>query len=107
MITTYDGNPVEFIFTPASTADITAFKLMEIDLPLDASIFGDEVYTQYPLENDLQEFEKIRLIVDRKTSPTRQYSGSIQYLQSFLRKRIRNHFSRLTSMLPRKNTCGY
>jgi hypothetical protein len=33
MITTSDGKPVEFIITPASTADITAFKLMEINLP--------------------------------------------------------------------------
>lgn len=28
-MTTCDGKPVEFIITPASTADITAFKLME------------------------------------------------------------------------------
>ena len=34
MITTHDGKPIEFIITPASMADITAFKLMEIDLPL-------------------------------------------------------------------------
>ena len=67
MITTKDGKPIEFIITPASTADITAFKLMEIDLPTDASIYGDKAYTQYSLEDDLQEFEKIRLIADRKT----------------------------------------
>lgn len=29
MITTNEGKPVEFIITPASVADITAFKLME------------------------------------------------------------------------------
>lgn len=102
MITTYDGKPVEFIITPASTADITAFKLMEIDLPLNASIYGDKAYTQYSFEDDLQEFEKIRLIADRKTNATRQHSGCIQYLQSVLRKRIETTFSQLTSMLPRK-----
>jgi hypothetical protein len=102
MITTRDGKPVEFIITPASTADITAFKLMEIDLPQNASIYGDKAYTQYSLEDDLQEFEKIRLIADRKTNATRQHSGCLQYLQSVLRKRIETTFSQLTSMFPRK-----
>ena len=102
MITTRDGKPVEFIITPASTADITAFKLMEIDLPQNASIYGDKAYTQYFLEDDLQEFEKIRLIADRKTNATRQHSGCLQYLQSVLRKRIETTFSQLTSMFPRK-----
>lgn len=48
----------------------TAFKLMEIDLPLDASIYGDKAYIQYSLEDDLQEFEKIRWVADRKTKAT-------------------------------------
>ena len=32
MLTNSKGNPIEFIITPASVADITAFKIMEIDL---------------------------------------------------------------------------
>ena len=102
MITTGDGKPVEFIITPASVADITAFKLMEIDLPQGASIYGDKAYTQYSFEDDLQEFEKIKLIADRKTNATRQHSGYVRYLQSVLRKRIETTFSQLTSMFPRK-----
>ena len=77
MITTANGKPVEFIITPASMADITAFKLMEISLPEEASIYGDKAYTQYSLEDDLQEFEKIKLIADRKANATRQHSGCI------------------------------
>lgn len=102
MITTDDGKPVEFIITPASIADITAFRLMEIDLPQGALIYGDKAYTQYSFEDDLQEFEKIKLIADRKTNATRQHSGCVQYLQSILRKRIETTFSQLTLMLPRK-----
>lgn len=102
MITTCEGRPVEFIITPASTADITAFKLMEIDLPQGASIYGDKAYTQYSLEDELQEFEKIKLIADRKKNATRQHSGYIQYSQSILRKRIETTFSQVTAMLPRK-----
>jgi len=102
MITTNDGKPVEFIIMPASIADITAFRLMEIDLPQGASIYGDKAYTQYSFEDDLQEFEKIKLIADRKTNATRQHSGCVRYLQSILRKRIETTFSQLTSMFPRK-----
>jgi IS5 family transposase len=102
MITTVNGKPVEFIITPASVADITAFRLMEIDLPQGASIYGDKAYTQYSFEDDLKEFEKIGLIADRKTNATRQHSGCIQYLQSVLRKRIETTFSQITSMFPRK-----
>jgi hypothetical protein len=102
MITTGNGKPVEFIITPASVADITAFRLMEIDLPQGASIYGDKAYTQYSFEDDLQEFEKIKLIPDRKTNATRQHSGCVQYLQSVLRKRIETTFSQIISMFPRK-----
>ena len=42
MITTASGKPVEFIITPASIADITAFKTMEIDLPFHSVIYGDK-----------------------------------------------------------------
>lgn len=102
MITTEAGKPVEFIITPASIADITAFRLMEIDLPQGSAIYGDKAYTQYSLEDSLQEFEQIKLIADRKTNATRQHSGCVQYLQSILRKRIETTFSQLTNMFPRK-----
>jgi hypothetical protein len=102
MITTGDGKPIEFIITPASVADITAFKLMEINLPKGASIYGDKAYTHYSFEDDLYEFEKIKLIADRKKNATRQHAGCVQYLQTILRKRIETTFSQLTSMLPRK-----
>ena len=102
MITTVDGNPVEFIITPASTADITAFKLMEIDLPGGASIYGDKAYTHYAFEDELQEVEEIKLVADRKKNASRNHSGCVQYLQSILRKRIETTFSQLTSMFPRK-----
>ena len=75
---------------------------MEIDLPQGSAIYGDKAYTQYSLEDSLQEFEQIKLIADRKTNATRQHSGCVQYLQSILRKRIETTFSQLTNMFPRK-----
>ena len=64
MITTSKGRPIEFIITPASTA----FKMMEISLPFGSVLYGDKAYTSYSFEDYLEEFEKIRLIPDRKVN---------------------------------------
>lgn len=98
MITNTKGKPIEFIITPASVADITALKIMDLDLTPGSIIYGDKAYTNYALE----ETEKIRLIPDRKANLKRQHSGCIRYLQSVLRKRIETTFSQLVSLFPRK-----
>src|SRR6185312_6840100 len=82
MITNSKGKPIEFIITPASVADITAFKIMEMDLAPGSIVYGDKAYTDYVLEDYLEEIEKIRLIPDRKANLKRQHSGCIRYLQS-------------------------
>ncbi len=102
MITTSKGRPIEFIITPASTADVTALKIMEIPLPFGSVVYGDKAYTSYPFEDHLEEFEQIRLIPDRKVNLSRQHSGCIRYLQSVLRKRIETTFSLITRLFPRK-----
>jgi hypothetical protein len=102
MITNSQGNPIEFIITPASVADISALKIMEMDLAPGSVIYGDKAYTNYALEDYLTEIEQIRLISDRKANLTRQHSGCLRYLQSFLRKRIETTFSQLVSLFPRK-----
>jgi len=102
MITNSQGNPIEFIITPASTADITALKVMEISLANRAIVYGDKAYTNYSFEDYLEEFEQIKLIPDRKANLTRQHSGYVRYSQSVLRKRIETTFSSLVSLFPRK-----
>jgi Transposase DDE domain len=51
------GRPVEFIITPASVADITAFKMMNIDLKPGSVIFGDKAYADYSFEDLVEEKE--------------------------------------------------
>jgi Transposase DDE domain len=102
MITNSKGKPIEFIITPASVADITALKIMEMDLAPGSVVYGDKAYTDYILEDYLVDIEKIRLIPERKTNLKRQHSGCIRYLQSILRKRIETTFSQLVSLFPRK-----
>lgn len=102
MITTTKGKPIEFTITPASVADITALKIMDIDLSPSSTIYGDKAYTDYTLEDYLEEVENIRLIPDRKANLKRQHSKYVCYLQSILRKRIETTFSQLVSLFPRK-----
>jgi IS5 family transposase len=102
MLTNSKGKPVEFIITPASVADITALKVMEMDLAPGSVVYGDKAYTDYALEEYLAETEMIRLIPDRKANLKRQHSGCLRYLQSVLRKRIETTFSQLVSLFPRK-----
>lgn len=74
----------------------------EIDLPLDSLIYGDKAYTHYSFEDELEEFENIQLIADRKKNLTRRHSAWEEYVQTTFRKRIETTFSQLTSLFPRK-----
>ena len=102
LITSASGKPVEFFITPASTSDIKAFKMMEIDLPEKATIYGDKAYNDYSFEDLLQDEYDVRLIAQRKVNSKRQHSGSMRYLQEKLRKGIETTFSKINRLLPRK-----
>jgi IS5 family transposase len=102
MITNTSGQPLEFIITPASVADITALKIMDINLGQNSKLYADKAYTDYAFEDYLEDIEKIILIPDRKANLKRQHSGSIRFLQSVARKRIETTFSQLVSLFPRK-----
>ncbi len=102
MITTRLGKPIEFVITKASTADITAFRLMEIALVPGAVVYGDKAYTDYAFEEALENEESIKLIADRKRNSKRQHSMFLQSIHARMRKRIETTFSDLVRLLPRK-----
>lgn len=102
MLTTVCGLPVEFAITPASKADITAFKAMDLDLGPGSTIYGDKAYTDYRFEQQLIDVEGIYALPERKINSRRQHSECLNYIRSKLRKRIETSFSELTRLLPRK-----
>lgn len=102
ILSTSTGHPVEFLITPASVADITALKIMDLALAPGSTVYGDKAYTYYGLEEILQEVEDLTLIPERKTKATRQHSGCLKYLQTVTRKRIETTLSQLVSLFPRK-----
>jgi hypothetical protein len=101
MITTTLGAPVEFLITPASIADITALKAMQIDVRFGAVLYGDKAYTDYSFEDMLRDSMGVRLIPERKSCLRRQHSGPLGYLQSVCRKRIETVFSQITRIFPK------
>lgn len=80
MIIDQAGIPIEFCFTPASTSDIGGLKELPCDLPKGAVLFGDKAYTNYTLEDDLQDMAQIKLVAKRRKNLKRQHSKVTEYI---------------------------
>ena len=101
MLTTTSDIPMEIIITPASTADITALKTMQIDIVPGSTLYADKAYTDHEFEDLLREALEIRLVPQRKECMKRQHYGPLAYLQTIQRKRIETTFSQLTRLFPK------
>jgi hypothetical protein len=78
----FDFWQIEFLITPASIADITALKAMQIDVRFGAMLYGGKAYTDYSFEDMRRDSMGVCLIPERKSCLRRQHSGSLWYLQS-------------------------
>ena len=91
---------MEFIFTPANSADISGLKTLSLNLPKNSIWLGDKAYNCYELEDQLIEVEEIKLLVKRRSNQKRQNSFEEN---SLLKKRnfIETVFSSMISRMPR------
>ena len=101
MVTSIHGIPIEFCFTPASTADIVGLQSLSLDLPPHSVLYGDRAYNCYSLEKSLLEEALISLIPHRKKTQKIQHSGPLTYLQKARRKTIETLFSQIIRLFPR------
>lgn len=101
MIVDEYGVPIEFCFTPGSTSDITGLKMLSYDLPEGSTIFADKAYTDYVLEEDLQQMLQLRLVPKRKGHHKKQHSQSLVFTLNSVRNRIETVFSSIVSRMPR------
>jgi hypothetical protein len=101
LIVSKDGILTEFLLTPASYADITALKEMEIDLPEQSILYGDRAYNSQILEDELLEAANIRLIPQRKQKARKQHPGYLQFIQKSRRKIVETVFSQIARCMPR------
>jgi len=99
VLATIDGFPIEFLILPASTADISALKIMDLE---GTRIYADRAYNDFKFEDWLMETTGIQIVAQRKENSKRKHSGPLGYIQSIMRKRIETMFSCITRLFPKK-----
>lgn len=71
LLTTKNGIPIAFHFTPGKVADAKALEKMIDKLPSEASIYGDSAYLDYGLEDFAREQKCVFLKIQRKSNSKR------------------------------------
>jgi hypothetical protein len=101
MLVTVDGRPVEFILTPGSCADVSAFKELDLDLPEGSTVYGDKAYTDYEEEDLLLEAADIGLKPQRKDNAKRRFDRCTEYIINRQRKMVETVFSGIARLFPK------
>ena len=100
IMVTEHGQPVEFFLTPGSCNDARAYPLYDFDLPPQAWITADKAYTDYDVEDALNE-SGLRMRPMRKENSKRPVPPWIVYLQSTYRKIVETTGSLIERLLPK------
>jgi len=97
---TKQGQPVEFFLTPGSYSDASAYRLYDFDLPQQAWITADKAYTDYDVEDAINE-TGMRMRPLRKNNSKRPFPPRVFYLQSTYRKIVETTGSMIEHFLPK------
>lgn len=101
LLTTKDGIPIAFHFTPGKTGDAKALGKMIDKLPVEASLYGDSAYTDYELEDIALERKCILLKIQRKSNAKRIDTLEQKNEKLKMRKRVETAISDIKKMFPR------
>ena len=101
LLTTKDGIPIAFHFTPGKTGDAKALGKMIDKLPVEASLYGDSAYTDYGLEDIALEKKCILLKIQRKSNAKRIDTLEQKNEKLKMRKRVETTISDIKKMFPR------
>ena len=101
LLTTKDGIPIAFHFTPGKTGDAKALGKMIDKLPAEASLYGDSAYTDYGLEDIALGRKCILLKIQRKSNAKRIDTIEQKYEKLKMRKRVETAISDIKKMFPR------
>ena len=101
MIVTEAGEPVEVLLVPASTADITALRCMDLNLPEGSTLFGDSAFLDLAFERALRQEAGLNLVVPRRSNLKEQLDGCLAFICGVRRKRVETTFSQLAERLAR------
>lgn len=101
LLTTKSGIPVEYVFLPGSASDVRALNALPLNLPPGSEVYGDWAYTDYTVEDDLEQSSQISLKVMRKKNSKRQDEPWNQYIKQSTRHYIETVFSSITGAFPK------
>ncbi|MFP9100943.1 IS982 family transposase, partial [Flavobacterium sp. RHBU_24] len=88
LLTTKDGIPIAFHFTPGKTADAKALSKMIDKLPAESSVYGDSAYLDYGLEDNALKRKAILLKIQRKSNSKRIDTKEQKLEKLRMRKRV-------------------
>ncbi|MEM9672978.1 MAG: IS982 family transposase [Cyclobacteriaceae bacterium] len=100
MMTTEAGLPVDFYLYAGAFVDVTDWQTMPVDLPAGSELYADSGYTDYQVEDLLQECDQIHLRTVRKKNSQRSDPAWLAYLKHHFRKRIETVFSQIKAHFP-------
>ncbi|MEH2255295.1 MAG: transposase [Nostoc sp.] len=72
LLTTKSGIQVEFVFMPGSASNVRALSGLLLNISLSSELYADSTYTDYTVEDNLQENSQIFLKVMCKKNSKRQ-----------------------------------
>ena len=101
LLVTEAGQPVEFFLTPASYSDGGGLRRFEFDLPSGSTVYADKAYTNYLIEDLLEEARDIHLSPFRKKNSLRPVPPWVHYLQHTYRKMIETAGSLINGLFPK------
>ena len=101
LLVTQQGEPIEFVLTPGSVADIKAFKALDLDLPCGSLVHADGAYNDYREEDLLAETAGITLQPQRKRNSKRPLAACKEFLFKPIRQQVEIAFSQITNLFPR------
>jgi transposase len=102
LLTTEAGEPVEFVLSDGSCADLSVFKSFALNLESGSTILADKAYNDYAEEQLLQQAGGITLMPLRKKNLKRQWKPWQEAGIKRKRQRIETAFNFLTHLLPRR-----
>ena len=100
IMVTEHGQPVEFFLTPGSYSDTNTYGWYDFDLPQCAWLTADKAYTDYEVEEVINE-SGMRMRPIRKKNSKRPFEPWIFYLQSTYRKIVETTGSLVERLLPK------
>jgi len=102
VITTSDGIPVEVVIIPGKHNDRRVFELLNFALPEGSTIYCDNGYENFAMEDLFQRELGIKLDPQRRKVSARQDEYLDKRYKNRVRKTIETVFSEITGLFPRK-----